>query len=144
MSRKSETSHTKPSVEALQKRLRRLRRKTGLRIQSIETFTQGTHLSFVRARTDDGSEGWGQISPFDADISATVLHRRIAPHTLGHDPAGFEAIADRVIESNYKFPWSYVCRALAGVDTALWDLLGKLRGKSVCELLGGTPRPMTV
>lgn len=144
MSRKGEASHTKPSVEALQKRLRRLRRKTGLRIHSIETFTQGTHLSFVRVRTDDGSEGWGQISPFDADISATVLHRRIAPHVLGRDPAGFEAIADRVIESNYKFPWSYVCRALAGVDTALWDLLGKLRGKSVCELLGGTPRPMTV
>ena len=35
-------------------------------------------------------------------------------------------------------------RALAGLDTALWDLHGKLAGKSVCELLGGTPRPFPV
>jgi L-alanine-DL-glutamate epimerase-like enolase superfamily enzyme len=33
---------------------------------------------------------------------------------------------------------------LAGLDTALWDLRGKIEGKSVCELLGGTPRPFPV
>jgi L-alanine-DL-glutamate epimerase-like enolase superfamily enzyme len=37
-----------------------------------------------------------------------------------------------------------MCRAVCGVDTALWDLHGKLQGKSVCELLGGTPRPLRV
>ena len=44
-------------------------------------------------------------------------------------------------EREHKFPGSYLCRAMAGLDTALWDLRGKLEGKSVCELLGGTPRP---
>ena len=29
-------------------------------------------------------------------------------------------------------------------DTAIWDLWGKLEGKSVCELLGGEPRPFPV
>jgi L-alanine-DL-glutamate epimerase-like enolase superfamily enzyme len=101
-------------------------------------------LSFVRIEADDGSEGWGQISTFDADLSATILHRKIAPHVLGADPADFDAISDRAIEANYKFPWSYVCRALAGVDTAIWDLLGKRAGKSVCALLGGAPRPVPV
>ena len=48
------------------------------------------------------------------------------------------------IDRNHKFPWSYVCRALAGVETALWDMRGRLEGKSVCELLGGTPRPFPV
>jgi len=66
------------------------------------------------------------------------------PHVLGADPADFDAISDRAIEANYKFPWSFVCRALAGVDTAIWDLLGKRAGKSVCALLGGTPRPIPV
>ena len=110
-----------------------------MKIQSIETFTRG-HLSIVRVRTDDGAEGFGQVAPFNADISATVLHRQIAPHVLGADPAEVDAIADRCVHANYKFPWSYVCRALAGVDTALWDLRGKLEGKSVCALLGGRPR----
>ncbi len=35
-------------------------------------------------------------------------------------------------------------RAITGLDTALWDLRGKLEKKSVCELLGGKPRPFPV
>jgi L-alanine-DL-glutamate epimerase-like enolase superfamily enzyme len=52
-----------------------------MKIKSIETFTQG-QLSIVRVRTDDGQEGCGQVAPFHADITATVLHRQIAPHVL--------------------------------------------------------------
>jgi len=114
-----------------------------MNIARIETFTRG-HLSIVRVRTDDGAEGYGQIAPFNADISATVLHRQIAPHALGRDATDLDGLADRCIDRNHKFPWSYVCRALAGVDTALWDLRGKREGKSVCELLGGEPRPFPV
>ncbi|MEE8500307.1 MAG: mandelate racemase/muconate lactonizing enzyme family protein [Kiloniellales bacterium] len=132
------------SAERLARHLEAAARPTGLKIVEIETFTRGHILGFVRLRTDDGGEGWGQISTYDADISAQVLHRRIAGHVLGRDPAEFAAISELCIEANHKFPWSYVCRALAGVDTALWDLLGKRTGKSVCELLGGTPRPFPV
>jgi len=114
---------------------------TGTKIKSIETFTRG-NISIARIRTDDGAEGYGQLSTFDADISAIVMHRKIAPHALGKDPADIDAIVDRCIEANYKYPWSYVCRALAGLDTAIWDLLGKREKKSVCELLGGKPRPI--
>ncbi len=113
---------------------------TGCRIESIESFTQGP-VSLVRVRADDGAEGYGQISTYDADISATILHRKIAPHALGKDPANLDAISDRCIEANYKYPWSFVCRALTGLDTALWDLIGKRLDQSVCELLGGTPHP---
>jgi L-alanine-DL-glutamate epimerase-like enolase superfamily enzyme len=115
----------------------------GSKIKSIETFTRGS-LSIVRVRTDSGREGCGQIAPFNADISALVLHRMVAPLALGKDPAALDAISDRAVEANYKFPWSFVCRALAGLDTALWDLHGKTAGKSVCELLGGQPRPFPV
>jgi L-alanine-DL-glutamate epimerase-like enolase superfamily enzyme len=119
-----------------------LQLKTGLKIRTIETFTRDRTLGIVRVRTDDGSEGYGQLSPYDADISAAVLHRKIAPHALNQDPADVASIADNCLEANYKYPWSFVCRALTGIDTAIWDLLGRLRGKSVCELLGGRPRPL--
>jgi len=114
---------------------------TGQKIVSIETFTNET-VCIVRVRNDAGAEGYGQLAPFNADISATVLHRQIAPHALGKDPADIDAIADQCIEANYKFPWSYICRALAGLDTALWDIRGRRENKSVCELLGGKPRPI--
>ncbi len=112
-----------------------------MKIQSIETFTKGS-VSIVRVRTDDGAEGFGQIAPFHADISALVLHRQVAPHALGADAFDTERLSDRVIEAEYKFPGSYVCRALAGLDTALWDLHGRLEGLSVCELFGGKRRPL--
>ncbi len=121
-----------------------LRAKTGVTIKSIETFCQGTQLCVVRITTDDGMQGYGQTAPFDADITATVLHRKLARLVLGADVGQFEEISDRCIEANYKFPWSFVCRALAGIDTAIWDLLGKRAGKSVCALLGGQARPLAV
>jgi L-alanine-DL-glutamate epimerase-like enolase superfamily enzyme len=114
-----------------------------MKIASIETFTR-EHLSMVRVRTDDGAEGWGQISPYNADISAMVMHRQIAPHALGADALDMDALVDRCLEATYKFPGSYVCRALTGLDTALWDLRGKLEGQSVCSLLGGAPGPFPV
>lgn len=114
-----------------------------MRITSIETI--GTRfVALVRVRTDEGGEGWGQVAPYNADVTALVLHRQIAPHALGEDALDVEGLATRVLEREHKFPGSYVCRALAGLDTALWDLRGKLEGKSVCELLGGRPRPFSV
>lgn len=130
--------------QPFQTRYRSLSAKSGLRVQKIETFTQGSNLCLVRVQADDGSAGIGQIAPFDADISATVLHRKIAPLVLGADPYDVEAISDRCVESNYKFPWSFICRALAGVDTALWDLRGQREKKTVCELLGGQVKPVPV
>ncbi|HET8597334.1 MAG TPA: mandelate racemase/muconate lactonizing enzyme family protein [Castellaniella sp.] len=126
------------------------RRRTGLRIpmkiESIETFCT-RDVGLVRIGTDEGHQGWGQVSPYHADISATVLHRQVAPHALGRDIsdlAGLGALLDGIYEKEYKFPGSYMCRALGGLDTAIWDLHGKRQGKSVCELLGGTPRPLRV
>lgn len=99
----------------------------------------------VRVTTDDGREGFGQVAPFNADITSLVLHRQIAPHVLGktiESPADLEAISDCCIDANLKFPWSYTCRALAGVDTAIWDLLAREADMSVAELLGGTRREL--
>jgi L-alanine-DL-glutamate epimerase-like enolase superfamily enzyme len=115
----------------------------GLRIAKIESWTSGG-FGLVKLTADDGKEGWGQLSPFEPDISATVLHRLVARQVLGSDPAEIDALADRVIDANMKFPWSFVCRALVGVDTALWDLYGKIRGKPVCELVGGKTDPLPI
>ena len=53
-------------------------------------------------------------------------------------------MVDEILEIEFKFPGSYVRRALTGLDTAIWDLRGKVAGKSVCELLGGKPGPFPV
>ena len=55
-----------------------------------------------------------------------------------------ETLVTTIPEREHKFPGSYLMRALTGLDTALWDLRGKIEQKSVCELLGGKPRPFPV
>ncbi|MFI4987900.1 MAG: mandelate racemase/muconate lactonizing enzyme family protein [Alphaproteobacteria bacterium] len=112
-----------------------------MKIRSLETFCN-QFVGFVRVTADDGSEGWGQVAPYNADITALVLHRQVAPWALGREALAIGELMASIPEREHKFPGSYLRRAMAGLDTALWDLRGKLEGKSVCELLGGTPRAL--
>ncbi|HKC17602.1 MAG TPA: hypothetical protein VKC11_12955, partial [Steroidobacteraceae bacterium] len=110
-----------------------------IRIAKLETFTS-EFVCFVRLTTDSDAVGWGQTSTYNADITAQIFHRQVAPWALGADALDIGALVARIEEREHKFPGSYRCRALAGLDTALWDLHGKLAGKPVVELLGGKPR----
>ena len=110
-----------------------------MRIARLETFAN-EFVCFVRVTTDAGNVGWGQTSTYNADITATIFHRQVARWALGADALAVEPLIERIEEREHKFPGSYRCRALAGLDTALWDLRGKLEGKPVVELLGGRPR----
>ncbi|MEY3935600.1 MAG: hypothetical protein RI901_1030, partial [Actinomycetota bacterium] len=60
------------------------------KIDSIETYTD-QFVAFVKVTTDEGLEGWGQTSTYNADITAQVLHRQVAPWVLGQsaDDIGF-------------------------------------------------------
>src|SRR5260221_8398470 len=110
-----------------------------IRIAKLETFTS-EFVCFVRLTTDSGAVGWGQTSTYNADITAEIFHRQVAPWALGAGARDICALVERIEEREHKFPGSYRWRALAGLDTALWDLHGKLAGKPVVELLGGRPR----
>src|SRR5260221_5450058 len=110
-----------------------------IRIAKVETFTS-EFVCFVRLTTDSDAVGWGQTSTYNADITAEIFHRQVAPWALGADALDIAALVARIEEREHKFPGRYSCSALAGLDTALWDLHGKLAGKPVVELLGGKPR----
>lgn len=113
--------------------------KSDARITRIETFCN-QFVGFVRVTAEDGAQGWGQVSPYNADITSQVLHRQVAPWALGYNADDIAGLVALVPEREHKFPGSYIYRAICGVETALWDLRGKRAGRSVCELLGGTPR----
>ena len=104
-------------------------------ITKIETFSN-QFVCLCRVTAEDGAVGWGQAAPYHADITAQVLHRQVAPHALGWWSEGFETLNWLIPEREHKFPGSYLYRALAGVDTALWDMNGKRQGKGVCEMHG--------
>lgn len=113
----------------------------GLTIKSIETFRQEP-FALVRVTASDGTQGWGQVAPYYAALTVDMLHGAVARTVMGHDISRIDDLNDSTINASMKFPWSFICRALAGVDTALWDLYGQLTGKPVAELLGGSVRPL--
>lgn len=106
------------------------------RIDRIETFLRDEVL-LVRVTTDDGHEGWGQTAPYHAGLTEHVLHEMVAPIFLGQDPWDVEALVTRTLRTHYKFLGGFLHRAVGGLDTALWDLVGKAAGVPVHKLLGG-------
>jgi L-alanine-DL-glutamate epimerase-like enolase superfamily enzyme len=112
-----------------------------MNIKSIETFCT-EFVGFVRVTADNDDQGWGQVSTYNSDISCAVLHRQVAPWSLGADINELDNLVDIITDREHKFPGSYLRRAIGGLDTAVWDLLAKRENKSVCELMGGTPAPL--
>ncbi|WP_272006059.1 mandelate racemase/muconate lactonizing enzyme family protein [Roseovarius sp. ZX-A-9] len=109
-----------------------------MKITSIETFSD-EFICFTRVTAEDGAQGWGQVAPYYADITAHVVHRQVAPYALGRDAGDIDAILETVRDREHKFPGAYLRRAMGGLDTALWDMRGRREGKPVCALIGGTP-----
>lgn len=112
-----------------------------LKITKLETFADD-FTCFTRVSCEDGSFGWGQCANYNADITAQIFHRQIAPWALGAPCDDIAALLDLIERREHKYPGSYRARAMAGLDTALWDLHGRQQGKPVVALLGGTPGPL--
>lgn len=110
-----------------------------MRINKIETFSN-QNLCVVRISTEDGMIGYGQTAHNYTDITSAIVHRQLSHIVLGQESDDIEGISDMCIESTYKFYGSYICRAAAGIDTALWDMKAKRSNKSVSQLLGSTKK----
>ena len=108
------------------------------KITKIESFCN-EYIGFVRLTNEDGAQGWGQVSTYNSDITCQILHRQVAPWTLGEKTEDLDDLLDLVTEREHKFPGSYLRRAMGGFDTAIWDMKGKVAGQPVVKLLGGDP-----
>jgi len=94
---------------------------------------------FVHLRDSSGASGWGEaVTIFDEAARSTMaVLDGWAPFVVGL-PAEPAAIREAV----YGHAWWYAgggasSFALAALDIAAWDLAGRLRKRTVVELLGG-------
>lgn len=113
-------------------------------IKSVETFSNQS-LCFVQITTDIGIRGIGQTAPFYADLNAIVLERMLAPLVINKEiPENPGELTEAITFHHYKHFGAHLYRALAGLDTAMWDALGKEKGLPVYALLGGKKAPVPV
>lgn len=90
----------------------------------------------TRVRTDDGVEGCSQQLNFNAaDGLADVIVNYFASFVLGEDPRYTERIWQKVWAAN-RLGFSSIL-AQGAIDTAVWDLAGKVAGVPIWQMLGG-------
>ncbi|HEY1116444.1 MAG TPA: bifunctional D-altronate/D-mannonate dehydratase, partial [Acidimicrobiales bacterium] len=111
-----------------------------MKVVSIETFAVPPRWVFVRVETDDGLVGWGE--PVVEGRAATVRTAvdELAPMLIGRDPRTIEAHWQRMTKGGFYRGGPVLSSAVAGLDQALWDILGKSLGAPVHQLLGGPVR----
>jgi len=110
-------------------------------IQSMELLRNGRTF-LVRVRTRDGAEGLSVANGSRLAEAYPIFLNRVAPFCVGKDARQWE---DHLWElyrynSNYKFQGLAFWVCVAAAEIAVLDLLGKLAGKSIGELLGGVQR----
>jgi galactonate dehydratase len=99
------------------------------------------NLTFVVVRTDEGIEGVGEVRMINHTSALLGYLEEVVPtHVIGADPFAFEALARRMIRDDYARAGQIAMSALAVIDIACWDIVGKALGVPVYQLLGGPIR----
>jgi L-alanine-DL-glutamate epimerase-like enolase superfamily enzyme len=108
-------------------------------VDSIELLRRGRDC-FLRVRSKDGAEGVSVTN--SRDYLHPILQRLVIPYFLGKDARDLEEHLFGVYrhQDNYKLQGLALWCPVAWVEFALLDMLGRIAGKSMGELLGRVVR----
>ena len=102
----------------------------------VRNFRSAT---LVQIETDEGITGLGSCSG-NGELIEVIVGKVLKPLLIGMDPTEIDEIWDKAyVRGGHK---EFGTRgigvvALSGIDIALWDILGKVRGVPIYQLLGG-------
>lgn len=112
-----------------------------MRISNVRADLLRTGSVFVRVETACGLVGLGECSPMHGPVLRHFVEEALRPLLLGEDAREIDRLWHRMLHRTYKLGVQGVQpEAIAGVDLALWDLLGKSTGLPLYMLLGGSYR----
>lgn len=105
-----------------------------------QLYSAKSQAALVRVETDEGVVGWGEAqAPVGTEIILTIVREVLAPAILGRDAQAtslrytdmYETMRVRGQVGGYQQD------AIAAIDTALWDIRGRVVHQSIADLLGG-------
>ena len=110
------------------------------KVENTKGFRFQSHLLMVFIHTDAEIEGVGEVTASpdwsgETSLGAkTLIDQHLAPRLIGEDPRRIRHCMDRLAKT-FANPF-----AKAGLEMALFDILGKSLGTPVYQLLGGAVR----
>ena len=116
-----------------------------MKITTVESFVHPDfpNIIYVKISTDAGVYGVGESYYFGRTV-ATFVEEFVAPTLIGLDPANIESISRKLTTYIGALSSGVEMRAKSAVDIALWDIKGKVEGKPIYQLLGGSSKALPI
>lgn len=112
-----------------------------MKITEVKAIVLKTRSIFVQIYTDESVVGIGECSPMNSAVIAHFVNTALKPLIVGENPLEIDKLWHKMTFRTYKLGVQGVQpEAIAGVDIALWDILGQVTGLPICILLGGCCR----
>src|SRR5687767_15296683 len=107
----------------------------------VITCSPGRNFVTLKLVTEDGVYGLGDATLNGRELAvAAYLNEHVLPLLVGRDARRIEDIWQFLYKGAYWRGGPVTMSAIAAVDTALWDIKGKLLNAPVYQLLGGASR----
>jgi len=112
-----------------------------MRISAIETYIAGNpwkNWLFTRVLTDEEGlygVGEGTANYFAKTVEAAI--HEIGPLVIGMDPFQIETISQKLIRDVYTDGGQIHMCAVAAIEIACWDIIGKATKQPIYNLMGG-------
>ncbi|MEK7403894.1 MAG: mandelate racemase/muconate lactonizing enzyme family protein [Acidobacteriota bacterium] len=111
-----------------------------MKITAIDTYIAGNpwkNWLFAKVSTDEGLYGIGEGTlNYVAKTVETLIHE-LKPLILGLDPFQVETISQRLIRDVYTEGAQIHMCAVAAIEIACWDIIGKATSQPIYNLWGG-------
>ena len=114
-----------------------------MKISSAKVFIGGPGKNYVTLKimTDQGIYGLGDATLNNREtLPAAYLQDYLIPNLIGLDPRNSEDIWQFLYRGAYFRRGPIAMAAFGAIDTALWDIKGKLAGMPLYQLFGGKSR----
>lgn len=110
-------------------------------IRPLVLSTAWRNLTFVVVETDEGVSGVGEVRMVNhTDALLGYLQEAAKHHILGSDPFKIEHLVQRMFRRDFARPSEIMMSAIAVIEMACWDIMGKVLNVPVYQLLGGAVR----
>ena len=111
-----------------------------MKISNIKSFVVNGGFrpwTFVKVETDEGIVGWGDACDWEASFATVKVVEFLSGFLIGQNPMNTESIFWQNVNKCNRSIGGIAWKAIAGIDTALFDIKGKALGVPVWQLLGG-------
>lgn len=115
-----------------------------MKITAVKTFIVDGGFrpwTFVKIETSEpGLVGWGDCTDWGSPGPVAATVQRYSEWVIGRDPMQAEAIWWDLYTASMRHVGGIAWKAMSGIDSALWDIRGKVLNAPVWQLLGGKMR----